>query len=156
MAELLREHTSDIFGFLLSFVVIAQLWLGQHRIVSPLVRQSPAVVWLLLGWTLTIVFLPFPTTLVAGPADDALTKLLYIGTMAVSSTLLALLALVIARDRDLRDTDAKPEARYSAATAALFLVALVVSVTVPALGYWPLLLLLLTHPVADRLRRRTG
>lgn len=156
VAELLREHTSDIFGFLLSFAVIARLWLAQHRIVSSLVRQSPAVVWLLLWWTLTVVFLPFPTTLVAGPADDALTKLLYIGTMTVSSALLALLAWVIARDRALRDTDAGPDAVHAAASTGTFVLALVISLTLPATSYLPLLLLLVTDPVVDRLRRRFG
>lgn len=38
VAELLHEHAIDIAGFLLSFVVIARLWLGQYRIVSSLVR----------------------------------------------------------------------------------------------------------------------
>ena len=34
-----------------------------------------------------------------------------------------------------------------------FLLALVISVAFPILGYWPLLLLLLADPVVDRLRR---
>jgi hypothetical protein len=46
------------------------------------------VVNLLLAWTLTIVFLPFPTTLVAATDNGGLVKVLYIGTMAMSSALL--------------------------------------------------------------------
>jgi uncharacterized membrane protein len=38
VAELLHEHAIDIAGFLLSFVVIARLWLGQHWILGSLVR----------------------------------------------------------------------------------------------------------------------
>jgi uncharacterized membrane protein len=91
VAEVLREHGVDIFGFLLSFVVIARLWLAQHAIVRSLVRQTDAVVRLMLAWTLTIVFLPFPTTLVAATDDSGLVKVLYIGTMAVSSALLTVL-----------------------------------------------------------------
>jgi hypothetical protein len=49
VAGLLREHVDDIVGFLLSFAVIARLWLAQHRIVSGLVRQSPVVVLLLVA-----------------------------------------------------------------------------------------------------------
>ena len=84
VAGLLREHVDDIVGFLLSFAVIARLWLAQHRIVSCLVRQSSVVVLLLLAWTFTIVVLPFPTALVAATVHDTLARVLYLGTMTVS------------------------------------------------------------------------
>lgn len=152
--ELLAEHRIDILGFLLSFTVIARLWLAQHHIVRSLVRQSRPVV-LLLAWTLTIVFLPFPTALVVGTSADSVAKLLYIGTMAVSSGLLAVLAWAIGRDRNLRDEDARPDGLSAAATTVGFLLALVISLAFPAASYWPLLVLLLADPVVDRIRRRT-
>jgi len=74
--------------------------------------------------------------------------------MAVSSALLALLARAIGRDRGLRDTDDGPDAAQATATTVAFLLALVVSLAVPATGYWPLLLLLLADPLVDRLSRR--
>ena len=153
--EYLREQADNLFGFFLSFAVIAQLWLGQHAIVSSLVRQSPAVIRLLILWSLTIVFLPFPTSLVTATGNDALVKTLYIGTMAVNSALLALLARVVARDRSLRDTDAPPDPVTATAITVGFLLALVISLAVPASGYWPLLLLFLADPVAQRFRRST-
>ncbi|HEY0815368.1 MAG TPA: TMEM175 family protein [Pseudonocardia sp.] len=156
VAELLAMHQTDIFGFLLSFVVIARLWVAQHYIVRSLVRQSPLLIWLLLAWSLTIVFLPFPTTLVAGTAHDSLATLLYLGTMALSSLLLALMAYVIGRDRGLRDSEDKPDPRQATGTAIGFLLALVVSVAIPAAGYWPLLLLLLVDPIVRRLPRTPG
>ena len=154
VAGLLGQHVDDLLGFFLSFAVIARLWFAQHSIVSCLVRQSPAVVRLLLAWTLTIVFLPFPTTLVAGTSNDSLAKTLYIGTMAVSSMLLAMLAHTIGRNRELRDVDRAPSGLISAGSAVAFLLALAISVAFPALGYWPLLLLLLVDPIVVRLRRR--
>jgi len=154
VAGLLREHVTDISGFLLSFVVIARLWLAQHRIVSGLVRQSRAVVLLLLAWTFTIVVLPFPTALAAATSHDSLARVLYIGTMTVSSALLALIARVIGRDRSLRDTEVGPDPVYAAGTTAAFLLALAISVVFPATSYWPLLLLVLVDPVVDRVRAR--
>lgn len=154
VADLLAEHADDILGFLLSFVVIARLWLAQHRIVSSLVRQSTTVIWLLLAWTLTIVFLPFPTTLVAGTSHDNLAKVLYIGTMAMSSALLALIAYAIGRDPSLRDTDTKPDPWQATGTTLGFVAALVISVTLPATSYWPLLLLLLVDPAMRLIRHR--
>lgn len=153
VADLLAQHWIDILGFLLSFTVIARLWVAQHRVVSSLVRQSRALVWLLLAWTLTIVFLPFPTTLAAGTSNDSLAKVLYIGTMALSSALLSAIAYAVGRDRTLRDTDAKPDVRPSAGITIGFLLALAIMVAFPVTSYWPLLLLLLVDPVERWLSR---
>ena len=100
------------------------------------------------------MFLPFPTTLVAVASDDALSRLLYIGTMAVSSALLALLARVSGRDRELRDTDAEPDPRVAAGSTVAFMLALATSLAFPATGYWPLLRLLVTNPLIAWLRRQ--
>ena len=154
VTDLLREHSDDLVGFALSFVVIARLWTAQHAIVATLVRQNTAVVQLLLAWSFTIVFLPFPTALATATSDDGVAKLLYIGTMAVSSALLALIARTIRRDRTLRDTDIAPDAAQATGTTIAFLLALAISVTFTATGYWPLLLLFLVDPVVKRLRSR--
>ena len=148
VSELLRDHVDDLFGFFLSFTVIARLWLTQHTIVSSLIRQNGAVIRLLFCWCLTIVFLPFPTTLVTATANDGSAKLLYIGTMAVSSGLLALLGIVITRDRTLRDRDDGPDTAITIA----------VTVDVPAgAGHLARLpgheLLAAAPPGADRPRR---
>jgi len=153
-ADLLREHRDDVVGFLLSFVVIARLWLAQHAILGPVVRQNAAMIWLLLAWTLTIVFLPFPTALVTATQNDSLAKVLYIGTMAVSSALLALIARAVRRDQTIRDTDAGPDAAQAAGTAIAFLLALGISLPFPAIGYWPLLMLFLVDPAVRLLRAK--
>ena len=151
VSDLLSEHTAEIFGFLLSFLVIARLWLTHHEIVSGLVRQDRSIVNLMLAWALTIVFLPFPTALVAEAPDDAATKVLYMGTMAASSAVLAAIAWVIRRRPDARDTETAPDPSIAAASVVAFLAALTISVAVPATSYWPLLLLLLAEPVARRI-----
>ena len=152
-AQVLSAHVDDLFGFALSFVVIAQLWLGQHRIVSGLVRQSTALIWLLLAWAFTVVFLPFPTSMVATTDHDALAKILYVGTMAVSSAVLALVAWVIRSDRSLRDTDDAPDVVTSASVTVAFLLALAIMLAFPDLSYWPLLLLMLIGPFERLIRR---
>lgn len=43
-----------------------------------------------MAWTFTVVVLPFPTALVLEAAAQPGTKAFYVGTMAVSSALLAL------------------------------------------------------------------
>ena len=151
--ELLRAHSDDLLGFGLSFVVIARLWMGQHRIVSGVVRQTMALEWLLLAWAFTIVFLPFPTSLVATTDHDPGAKILYLGTMAVSSVVLAFVAWVIKRDAGLRDTDKTPDIWQSAGVAVGFLLALAIMLAFPRSGYWPLLIMTLVDPVVRLLRR---
>jgi uncharacterized membrane protein len=155
-ADLLRAHSDDLLGFVLSFVVIARLWLGQHHIVSGVVRQTPRLTWLLLAWSFTIVFLPFPTSLVAITDHDAGAKILYVGTMAVSSMILAAVAWEIGRDDSVRDTDEGPGVWPSAGVAVGFLVALAVMLAFPDTSYWPLLLLFLVDPVTRLVRRATA
>ena len=49
---------------------------------------------------------------------------------------------------------ARPEPAYATVTTITFLLALVISLAFPASSYWPLLLLLLTDPIVNRLWRR--
>jgi TMEM175 potassium channel family protein len=153
-AEVLPEHANDILGFVISFLVIARLWVGQHRLVSSLVRQNSLIIWLMLAWTFTIVVLPFPTRLITGSGDDLVARVFYIGTMTVSSALLTALAVVLARTPDLHTPDARPDVRPSLANSILFLLALAISVAFPATTYWPLLLLALAGLLARVLPRR--
>ncbi len=152
--ELLREHTNDMLGFVISFVVIARLWVGQHRIVSSLERQNGLVIWLMLAWSFTIVVLPFPTRLITATGDDTVARAFYIGTMTVSSALLAGLALVLARRPQLHGRDARPDPRPAITNTVMFVVAMAISLAVAATTYWPLLLLALADPLARLLPRR--
>jgi uncharacterized membrane protein len=150
--DLLAEHAAELYGFVLSFLVIAKLWLTHHAIVRGLVRQGRWVVSLTFAWTFTIVLLPFPTALVAEAPDDATTKVLYMGTMAASSAVLSAIAWVIARNPELRDRQTPPDPAMAAAAVVAFLVALTISLAAPVTSYWPLLLLLLAEPAVRRVR----
>lgn len=145
VADLVSDNTGEIGAFFLSFLVIANLWLAQHRVLRHVIAASGWLTRLLLLWTLTIVVLPFPTALVAGhdAGDQAATKLLYIGTMAASSLVLSLICLEIRRNAALRASDDRPDVVRAFATFAVFVVVLVLMLAVPALSYWPLLLLFL-------------
>lgn len=152
VSDVLVDHAAEGFAFLLSFLVIAKLWLTHQQIVSGLVQQDAWIVQLTLAWALTIVFLPFPTALASEASDETLTKVLYIGTMAVSSAILAAIAWAIRRKPQLSDTDRLPDPLVAAAAATAFLIALGISIAAPAASYWPLLLLLFNEPLARRLR----
>jgi uncharacterized membrane protein len=155
VTHLLRANSDLVWAFFLSFLVIADLWLTQHRLLRNVVASDRVLLRLMLLWTLTIVVLPFPTALVAGSVGhQAMTKILYVGTMTVSSLLLALMCLAIARNDAIRDSDERPDHVRAFATFVTFVVILTVMLAVPGLSYWPLLLLLVPDRVVALGRRR--
>ena len=155
VADLLQDHLAELWSFLLSFVVIAQMWRAQQHSLQHVVVAHPAVTRLLLIWTLTIVFLPFPTALLPAAGDQPVTKIVYIGTILLSTLLLGALTWVVIANPQIADGLGVPSLRPVATTSALLLLALVVSLAFPATGYYPLLLLFLEpqiHRLLDRLR----
>lgn len=164
--DLLMDHKAPIGAFLLSFAVIANLWMIQHRMLSNVREGNDALTRLLLLWSLTIVVLPFPTSLAAGPygtGDQTATKVFYVGTMMLSSFLLSAIALLLRRRPQLRDNETTPDVWRSCTASITFVVALLVMVLFPATGYWPLLLLVasdrasaVAKAAVDRWRVRAG
>ncbi len=150
---LLEDHQAQIYGFVLSFFVISSFWFTQHRLMHNVVAHDPMVNRLMVIWLFTIVLLPFPTALVAQQGHQAATKILYIGTMALSAAVLAGLSWRIQRTPAIRDSGEVPNTRAGVLTAGTLLVALATTLVFPATGYWPLLLLLLMDNGAPILRQ---
>ena len=141
-AELVSHHWPQIFSFLLSFAVIAQLWMAHHRIFENVREYTQPLMLLNMAWVLTIVVLPFPTGLVGEYGGDLFTQFFYVGTILASSALLSAMTLLAHRD------ELTPRVVIAAVTpAALLLIALAL---VPLISYWGLLLLLL-QSVTSRL-----
>ena len=147
VGSLLREHSEELWSFVLSFYVIARLWMSQHHAVSPLLVGNTRIVGLLIAWTFTIVVVPFPTSLVAVSGHDAVTKVLYVGTMATSIGIIGLLRVEIGRHPELTDGTPYAGPVGGLVTAGLMLLALMLMLTVPSTSYFPMLLLVLDGPL---------
>lgn len=156
--DLLRENQAEVWAFLLSFVVVSRFWLAQHDSVRHVVRFDRHAAGLLMLWALTIVFLPFPTALTAEADDNATTKILYIGTLI--ATMLALAAFEGYLRAHPEITDGDPEGDLDPlvgmVNVAMLVLALAITLAVPAASYFPLLLLLVAGPVAGGLRGWRG
>lgn len=153
--ELIRENKGKIFSFLLSFVVIARLWVVHHHVFEQVTAYSGRLMTANLGWVLAIVVLPFPTEVAGLYGNDRFTSSLYIGTILAAASFQLAMVLIIRRDPTLRDEDsalARASLFDVSVNTALLAIAFVVAALVPNTGYWMLLLLLLP-PIIGRFRR---
>ncbi len=154
---LLRAHIGEIGTFLLSFAVIARLWMAHHRTYEHVRLYDPPLVQLTMVWLATIAFLPFPTELL-GHGDSQAAVLLYLGTLLASSLVLTLTIAWVHAHPGLQQPDdvAGPMRAPRWATSAFLVVAILVALVDARAGLWALLLLLLANPVdgfVDRVRR---
>jgi uncharacterized membrane protein len=157
--DFLGAIVPELMSFLISFLVIARLWVAHHAVFEHVEAYSKALLWLSLFWALTIVVLPLLTAMTAEFSSQPLVVGLYIGAMTLSSASLTAMSVLVHRSAAL-EADDYPLSRQavfgSAATTLAFVVALLVGVLVPAVGYFSLLILLLADPVGVVVERRTA
>lgn len=154
--EVVTKHRPELSTFLLSFVVIANFWLGHHRLFEHVRAYTTSMMRLNLLWLLTIVFLPFPTEITGAYESDRFTAGLYAGTILALSSCQSGLAWMIRGHQEIEDPDnpvSTQELTGSLVLTGLTLVAFVLAAFVPGVGYYALLLLLLS-PVIQGFRRR--
>lgn len=150
--EWFAEHDAQLVSFVLSFAIIAMFWITHHRMFAHVQRVSGRLLWLTMAWLLTIVWLPVATAMSSEfDPSELLVRLVYIGSMLVTSLLMLVTRLYLRSHPDLLDADPQHLTRGLSAllaTTLLFAVALAVSLLIPQSAYYPLIALLLTAPVA--------
>ena len=154
------EHQWQLITFVISFAVIASFWVNQHHLFAQVAFVSNRLLWVCIAWLLTIVWMPVATALTGVMSDDdVMVKVVYIGTMTLTSLLALVQRLVLHRHPTLHSIDDDELRRgmgVDIAMALLFALALVISVTVPAIGYFALFLLVLTGPAHRLFARMLG
>lgn len=150
-------HGDQLRNFLLSFALIALFWMIHHSLFSTVQRVTPALIWLLAAWMLTIVWLPVATA-VSGQMsdDDAGAKVIYVGGLALTALMSLAIRLYLRGHPSLHSTSESELLRGMAvdlSMVALFLTALAIALLFPAVGYYALLIMLLSG-VAERIARR--
>ena len=158
VGELLAHNQTRLLGFLLSFAVIALFWTGHHRVYDQLKGYTRSLIWVNMLWLAAIVFLPFPTEIIAtGHSDDAGAIALYIGTMIVSSVALVLQVIIIRAHPELIDGDPETVSLVpSLVVLAALVAALVLALLLPGLNLWTLWLVLPAQFVTRRIQARRG
>jgi uncharacterized membrane protein len=154
--EVITENQWQIYSFLLSFIVIARLWISHHRVFAQVTSYNTPLVVANLCWLLTIVVLPFPTEMVGAFGEDRFTTLFYIGTMLASSICQLAIILIIRGNPELGGSphELSDRQRFGiVVNTVTMMLALTLTALVPGVGYLSILLLGLT-PVVFRLGYR--
>lgn len=157
LAEIVETSGAQILLFLLSFLVICRFWLAHHNIFRSLTTFDLPLFWANTIWLVSIVLLPYTTGLI-GTAEsyDPATTGIYIGNMLL--TCLAALGIQwhVRSTPELREPEEQGSVNLEPGivTVATLVVALVLSVFVPGVGAWSLLLLLFDGLIARLLSRR--
>lgn len=159
--SLMRSLHNTIVALVMSFLMIAIVWMIHHRMFSRVERVDGTVTWLMLVSMATIVWLPVPTVMVYSVTESDWTlKLLYTGTFVVNYGVMAAIAWHLHRNPEL-STDPPALLAFQAwnatAQVGLYLLVAVVVVLIPgSTGFVGFFLLVLLGPTATWLRPRMG
>lgn len=156
-AQWFSEHHAQLFSLALSFVIIANFWLGHHSLYTHIRGLAPGMLVLNLVWMFVIVWLPVATAMVGSMETDRTQIALYVGPMLVATIASVAINVVVRRHPATWEPDAPPpwhELSSSLAHCIIFAVALVVALAFPRIGYKALLLLLLTPALEALIHRR--
>lgn len=149
---LVLDMKPRLLSFLLSFAVIARLWLVHHQTFEHVKAYNSTLMWVNMAWLFTIVVLPFPTGMVGENeySDDHFTRSLYVGAILATSLVQLVLILIVHHSKELgsEENPLRSDTVVGAATASgLLFVAFLLTIFVPVVGYFSLLLLFLSRPV---------
>lgn len=153
---MLGQIAPRILGYLISFVVIGQLWIAHHRKLRMVERIDARALWLNLLFLMFVAFIPFPTAVLSEHGNrDAV--VFYAATIVAASSMLMLLWLHLGRHRDWLvqgpslAADVSREGRRTLLVPAVFLLSMPLAWLDPAWAMYSWLLLL---PAALLLGRR--
>lgn len=156
-AEFLSEHAGQLISLVLSFVMIAMFWLDHHRVFDRVERATSALLSIMIVWLFCIVLLPVTTAMIGAMVTDPLQAGLYIGNLALTQATMVTIRVYLLRHpelHDIVDVRLRRGVVVGSVGTGLLLVALTIAACFPAVGYYALLILMLTGPVAAPISRR--
>lgn len=154
--QFMRDNRDAYLAFLISFLVIANNWLGHHRIFGYVTRFSHALARWNMLWLLMIVLTPFATRTLTGNGAFQVRFILYASVQALSGLFFALMVREMARANLLRADTPPGVVRNSYARLLVVTAAFLVSIPVALLTHWAYVCWV-AIPVGSRaVRRFTG
>ena len=154
-----QGNSQQLLVFFISFFVIGRFWMIHHSMYENVETYSHQLLWTNMFWLITIVFLPFPTELLAhADSDDAFTHGLYVGTMFFTTVASTLQQKVIIDHPELQVPEIRGTLRLQPSVVAMLsmLAAAIISVVLPRVGLFALFLLILTGWISGLIDRARG
>jgi uncharacterized membrane protein len=157
---IITDHQSKFITFLITFFVVASLWVGSHRLYRDVVAYTRTLLWTQMVWLLSIVFIPFPMDVLAS-ANDAIfpNSAVYAGTLLLASTALLVEYAIVYRTPALQteDVNLRPGLISAGISTASIAAAFALTLIAPQLGLKPVVLLVAGIIVGQiSSRRSTG
>jgi TMEM175 potassium channel family protein len=84
----LENNLPQVLSFVSGFVILGTLWVGHHYQFHYIQRSNRALLWINLGFLLTISFLPFVIALIGAYGAMRVTCVLYGATLVLAMTCL--------------------------------------------------------------------
>ncbi|MFE2377555.1 TMEM175 family protein [Streptomyces sp. NPDC059398] len=162
-SEVITGHLTQIWSFLLSFAVIANIWREHHRAFSTVRTASRTLTVWNMGWLLSVVVIPLPTEMMGafGGRDRFVGAFYYAALLAGMVCRLAMLN-ILKNNPGMVEGDSEATRRRTAdlyadsfITVLAVVVAFAIALAVPVLQYYSLLLLIVAGRVRFT-RRRTA
>ncbi|MDQ1128144.1 TMEM175 family protein [Microbacterium sp. SORGH_AS_0888] len=153
----LADNAWEFVAFGLSFLLIARFWAAHHRTFESVATYDARLVQVNFVWLAAIVVMPFNTNLLAATANAQPTAYaLYIGNLMAVSLSMQLMERHLSRVPELvsGEVPLQRDLLNGWVTLGLMAAALALAATVPIVGMWWLLLLVLTRPLVLLIRRR--
>jgi uncharacterized membrane protein len=109
----LKEEWPSFAAFFVSFWVIGIIWVNHHGVLDHLARANRPLLYLNLLLLLTVVFIPFPTALLAehlkSGADEEVAAVVYSGAFFAMALAYGLLWTYMTRHRELLGVELSDE-----------------------------------------------
>ncbi|AMM22616.1 hypothetical protein AX769_20970 (plasmid) [Frondihabitans sp. PAMC 28766] len=141
---IITDHESKFITFLITFFVIAILWVGSHRLYRDVIAYTGALLWTQMVWLLSIVFIPFPMDVLASVNDVIFpNSAVYAGTLLLASSALLVEYAIVYRTPALqaKNVNLRPGLISASISTASVAAAFALTLLTPQLGLKPLVLL---------------
>ncbi|MCE4946618.1 MULTISPECIES: TMEM175 family protein [Streptomyces] len=161
-SEVITGHLDQVWSFLLSFAVIANIWQEHHRTFSTVVKATRSLTVWNMGWLLSVVVLPLPTEMIGAFGRDRFVAAFYYAVLLVGMVCRVAMLKILKSNPGMVESDGE-ESRLRIArlytdsyiNVIAVVVAFALALAVPVLQYYSLLLLILPGRVRFTGRRRS-
>jgi uncharacterized membrane protein len=156
-SEFMSSFSHLLLIFLLSFVVICRYWEVHHDIFNGIKSFNVRLFWLNAAWLISVALIPFTSELIGNDTSNStFITSLYIGSLLITGYVGVAMQWEIAHSSSLQKSSAANSLgiTYGLASAIAMTVALAVSILLPSVGIWSLLLVIPASHVRSLTRRQ--